>query len=208
VIGIERSGGELLQTVNQRPPWSSSMRRSVSQSQPRPSTRRLSSSMPRSSSRRSTASTRHRAMTSASVTRREPASNEPTVGLDQPSSMAKSSWRSRRLPGARGHSPLRQHRSPRVTQRHPSAIAPLRCGGSGARERDARPGHAAAFAYGIRADGSDGWVVVERQPAALILGQRGGQGRRRRPVRAGGDDHAAPARSRCELVSCSCGSAR
>jgi hypothetical protein len=27
-------------------------------------------------------------------------------------------------------------------------------------------------------------------------------------VRAGGDDHAAPARSRCELVSCSCGSAR
>src|SRR5213082_739674 len=47
-------------------------------------------------------------------------------------------------------------------------------------------------------------VVVERQAAALIFGQRGGPGRRRRPVRAGGDDHAAPARSRCELVSCSC----
>jgi len=40
-------------------------------------------------------------------------------------------------------------------------------------------------------------TCAPRQATALILGRRGGQGRRRRPVRAGGGDHAGPACSRC-----------
>jgi hypothetical protein len=58
------------------------------------SARRSSSSTPRSSSRRSTSRTLQSLIMSATVTRRRPFSRSPTTGGDQPSSAARSAWRS------------------------------------------------------------------------------------------------------------------